>query len=159
MAYVKKKPLSEENLAECEALALAIKEYNQCRPRTERISQQHAAELMGITQGSFSSFLNGKLVINQKIAINVLKIFGIPIESYSPRLSAEINELSAYSSESNPVVAAKIPQSAFLAWEQLSIALIKLPSTPASGMTKALEAIEKDRARFNGVMRELMMAD
>lgn len=151
-----KKPLGPEHLEECRALRDAIQEYNAARPRAQQISQKKAGDLMGISQGAFSSFMNGRLIINKNFALNVLKIFSIPVEAYSLRLAAEFKEISSFD-ESQGVK--KFPPSVLHCWERLSIALIRLPAVPVSGVAKAMEEIESERQRFNGMLQAMMMSD
>lgn len=165
-----KVPLKEEQLAECAALYQAIKDWNTDRPKNERISQQQAAAMSGMTQGAFSSFLNGKLVLNKNVALVVFKAYGIPAEVYSPRLALEIKKLNVMNDGTAPAeepASAKItsavpkrpPQSLMRGWEKLNTALIRLPSVSVSQMPKALEEIEAERQRLGAIIQTLMYGE
>lgn len=165
-----KAPLKEEHLVECAALYQAIKDWNAGKPKNERISQQKAAEMSGMSQGAFSSFLNGKLVLNKNVALVVFKAYGIPAEVYSPRLALEIKKLNVMNDGPAPIDEAaseqapspshrKPPQSLIRGWEKLNTALIRLPSVSVSQMPKALEEIEAERQRLGAILQSLMYGD
>lgn len=164
-----KAPLKEEHLAECQALYQAIKDWNASKPKRERISQQQAAEMSGMTQGAYSSYLNGRLVLNKNLALLVYKAYGIPAEVYSPRLAKEISDLNVMNGgasvptepeSSMPAKKSmKPPQSLIRSWEKLNTALIRLPNTQISHMPKALEEIEAERQRLAAVIQSLMYVD
>ncbi len=89
-----KRQLEEWELAECASLKAAITAFNQDKDKNDRITQEAAGEALGITQGAFSNYLNGRLALNLEIAIGVSKLFGIPIGAFSPRLAQEIASAS-----------------------------------------------------------------
>ncbi|MEO4014796.1 helix-turn-helix transcriptional regulator [Pseudomonas rossensis] len=88
----KKRELDQWEKDECAALKEAIAEWNRARPKSERITQEQAGEALGMNQGSFSNYLNGRTALNLDFAFKVKVLFGIPVEDFSPRLAAEIRE-------------------------------------------------------------------
>lgn len=86
----KKRDLEQWERDECAALKGAIAEWNSARPKNERITQEQAGEALGMNQGSFSNYLNGRTALNLEFALKIKNLFGIPIESYSERLAKEI---------------------------------------------------------------------
>lgn len=89
-----KRQLEDWELAECASLKAAINAFNQDKDKNGRITQEAAGEALGITQGAFSNYLNGRLALNLEIAIGVSKLFGIPISAFSSRLAKEIASAS-----------------------------------------------------------------
>lgn len=90
----KKRDLEPWELAECAAAKAAIEAYNAGKPRSERITQEQAAARLEISQGTFSNYLNGRIALNMAFAAGVARIYGIPIEAFSPRLAGEIAKLA-----------------------------------------------------------------
>ena len=90
----KKRDLDNWEKDECAALKAAINAYNKARPKKDRITQEQAGAALGMNQGSFSNYLNGRLALNLEFAIKVSKLFGIPIEKFSNRLANEINTIN-----------------------------------------------------------------
>lgn len=88
----KKRVLEDWERNECAALKEAIAEWNRARPKNERITQEQAGEFLGMNQGSFSNYLNGRTALNFDFALKIKNLFGIPIERYSDRLAKEIKE-------------------------------------------------------------------
>jgi transcriptional regulator with XRE-family HTH domain len=91
---LKKRELSEWEKSECAALKAAIEEYNRVRPKKDRITQEQAGAALGMNQGSFSNYLNGRLAINLDFALKVSKLFDIPVERFSKRLAEEIDAIT-----------------------------------------------------------------
>lgn len=91
----KKRDLSEWERSECAALKAAIEEYNRARPKKDRITQEQAGAALGMNQGSFSNYLNGRLAINLDFALKVSRLFDIPVERFSKRLAQEIDDISS----------------------------------------------------------------
>ena len=89
-----KRPLEDWELAECAALKALIKEENASRPKEKRITQEAAGAALGMNQGSFSNYLNGRLRLNKDVAVGIFKLFGIPAEKYSKRLADEIADVA-----------------------------------------------------------------
>lgn len=90
-----KRVLEDWEKDECAALKAEIAAANKSRPKEKKLTQEAAAAALGMNQGSFSNYLNGRLALNKEIAAGVFRIFGIPVERYSPRLAAEIAEMAA----------------------------------------------------------------
>lgn len=88
----KKRVLEQWERDECAALKEAIAEWNSARPKNERITQEQAGESLGMNQGSFSNYLNGRTALNFEFALKIKNLFGIPVERYSQRLADEIKE-------------------------------------------------------------------
>ncbi|MGH8387658.1 MAG: helix-turn-helix domain-containing protein [Pseudomonas sp.] len=99
----KKRDLSEWEKSECAALKAAIEEYNRARPKSERITQEQAGAALGMNQGSFSNYLNGRLALNLEFALKVSKLFDIPIERFSPRLAQDIDDISSTTSKASDI--------------------------------------------------------
>lgn len=95
-----KRNLTEWEKAECAALKAQIGALNAARQKHERITQEAAGEALGMTQGAFSNYLNGRLALNADIAKGIFKVFGIAADSYSERLAVEMAEIAAASGRS-----------------------------------------------------------
>jgi transcriptional regulator with XRE-family HTH domain len=89
----KKRELSEWEKSECAALKAAIEEYNRVRPKKDRITQEQAGATLGMNQGSFSNYLNGRLALNLDFALKVSRLFDIPVERFSKRLAKDIEDI------------------------------------------------------------------
>jgi len=96
-----KRTLEDWELAECAALKALIKEENASRPKEQRITQEAAGAALGMNQGSFSNYLNGRLRLNKEVAVGIHKLFGIPVEKYSKRLAEEIADVAKAYGESD----------------------------------------------------------
>lgn len=90
-----RRDLTDLEKSECAALKAAVAAYNLHRGRTEKLTQEYIAQELGMTQGNLSSHLNGKRPINKEIASKMAVLLRVKIESFSPRLSAEIAEMAA----------------------------------------------------------------
>lgn len=88
----KKRDLQQWEKDECAALKEAIAARNRARPKTQRITQEQAAEALGMNQGSFSNYLNGRLALNFDFALKVSDLFGIQMHEYSDRLDKELRD-------------------------------------------------------------------
>lgn len=95
-----KRQLEDWELAECASLKAAITAFNQDKDKSGRITQEAAGEALGITQGAFSNYLNGRIALNLEIAIGISKLFGIPISTFSPRLAKDIASASGRKAQS-----------------------------------------------------------
>ncbi|TSD78688.1 helix-turn-helix domain-containing protein [Pseudomonas sp. KBS0710] len=85
-----KKPLSAPLMAECKAandLFLAKKNLL-------KLTQKKIAEAAGITPVSVNQYLRGINPLNARFAAVLAKAIQEPIESFSPRLAAEIAEMA-----------------------------------------------------------------
>jgi len=89
-----KRKLKDWELAECAALKALVIQENLSRPKEKRITQEMAGAALGMNQGSFSNYLNGRLALNKDIAVGIYKLFGIPAELYSKRLAEEIADVA-----------------------------------------------------------------
>lgn len=89
-----KRPLSGIHLAECKAAHdLFLSKKNALK-----LTQKQIAEAAGITPVSVNQYLKGINPLNARFATVLAKMLGEPIESFSPRLAAEIAEMAAASS-------------------------------------------------------------
>lgn len=93
----KKKPLSDAHLAECHAAnALFLSKKNALK-----LSQKKIADTAGITPASVNHYLNGINPLNARFASVLAKLLDEPIESFSPRLAAEIAAMTSAADHSN----------------------------------------------------------
>ena len=90
----KKRELEPWELAECAAAKAVMESFNAGKSRAERITQDQAAARLEIGQGAFSNYLNGRLALNMTFAAGFSRIFGVPVEAFSPRLASEIANLT-----------------------------------------------------------------
>lgn len=121
----KKRDLTEWEKSECAALKAAIEEYNRARPKNERITQEQAGAALGMNQGSFSNYLNGRLAINLEFALKVSKLFDIPVESFSPRLAQDIDDISSTISKTPEIEQQLFPYPLFEPEKDLSFKKVK----------------------------------
>lgn len=89
-----RRELEDWEKAECAALKAAIATFNQAALPKDRLTQEQIAQELGMTQGNLSSHLNGKRAITKEIAARIARLIGAPVESFSPRLAAEIAEMA-----------------------------------------------------------------
>lgn len=86
---MKKRPLTEEQLAECAALkAIYMAKKDQLG-----LTQEKAGELLGMNQGSFSHYLNGRNALHPEFAANIAKILEVPVSAFSTRLAHRIDSV------------------------------------------------------------------
>lgn len=93
----KKKPIAAELLAECQAahnLFLAKK-------NALKLSQKKIADTIGVSPAAVAHYLGGTNALNAKFAAAFARIIEEPVESFSPRLAAEITSLAAVAEHSN----------------------------------------------------------
>lgn len=89
MAYIKK-PLSDTLMAESKAAnAMFLSKKNALK-----LTQRKLAEAAGITPASVNQYLRGINPLNARFAAVLAKMLQEPIESFSPRLAAEISEMA-----------------------------------------------------------------
>ncbi|UBM24220.1 helix-turn-helix domain-containing protein [Pseudomonas sp. p1(2021b)] len=89
----KKKPIAPHLLAECKAAHdLFLSKKNGLK-----LTQRKIADAAGITPVSVNHYLKGINPLNAKFAAVLAKMLGEPIESFSPRLAAEIADMAAAS--------------------------------------------------------------
>jgi SOS-response transcriptional repressor LexA len=83
---MKKKELAPESKEECAALKAIFME----KRKTLGLTQEKAAAALGMNQGSFSHYLNGRNLINTPFAVQVSRLLGVPVDSFSPRIAKHI---------------------------------------------------------------------
>ncbi|WP_248769168.1 LexA family transcriptional regulator [Pseudomonas sp. MWU12-2345] len=88
MEIQKKKPLSPEQLADCAAL----KEVFNRKKAELGLTQEKAAQHLGMNQGSFSHYLNGRNSINLQFALAVAKLLDVSVSDFAPRLGKALEE-------------------------------------------------------------------
>ncbi|WP_054909082.1 S24 family peptidase [Pseudomonas sp. NBRC 111135] len=89
-----RRPMEDWEKNECAALKAAFVEYNRGRKGSERLTQEEAAEFLGINQGSLSNYLNGHRPLNLTIATGMSRLMGIPVSKFSPRLARDLEKFS-----------------------------------------------------------------
>lgn len=86
----KKKPLSPEQLAECEAAhRLFLAKKNELK-----LSQKKVADAAGISPPAVNLYFKGVNPLNAKFASILAGLLGEPVESFSPRLARELEGLT-----------------------------------------------------------------
>ncbi|ELW8976968.1 LexA family protein [Yersinia enterocolitica] len=86
---MKKKPLTNEQLADAERLKLIF----EAKKNDLGLSQETLAEQMGMGQSGVSQLLNGSNAINATHAAQFAKALGIKVDEFSPSLAREIAEM------------------------------------------------------------------
>lgn len=86
----KKKPLPPALLAECNA----AHDLYLSKKNALKLNQRKIADAAGITPVSVNHYLKGINPLNARFAAILAKLLNEPIESFSPRLAAEIAEMS-----------------------------------------------------------------
>ncbi|WP_312141249.1 LexA family transcriptional regulator [Stutzerimonas nitrititolerans] len=87
----KKKDLSPEQRAECEAAkALFVSRKNSLG-----LTQAKVADAAGISPAAVAMYLNGVNPLNAKFASVLARLIGEPVERFSPRLAEEIAGMTA----------------------------------------------------------------
>lgn len=92
---MKKKTLSPERLEECATLKSIFWE----KRKDLGLTQEKAAEALGMNQGSFSHYLNGRNALNVEFAAKAARLLGVPVSSFSPRLAKAIDDITISSGE------------------------------------------------------------
>ena len=93
-----KRPLTGIHLAECKAAHdLFLSKKNALK-----LTQKKIAEAAGITPVSVNQYLKGINPLNARFAAILAKVLEEPIESFSPRLAAEIAEMANVGSMRQP---------------------------------------------------------
>ncbi|WP_277592949.1 LexA family protein [Pseudomonas chlororaphis] len=87
---MKKKELEPIAKQECAALKAIFME----RRKALGLTQEKAAEALGMNQGSFSHYLNGRNSINTPFAVQVAHLLQVPVESFSPRIAKLIDMMT-----------------------------------------------------------------
>lgn len=82
----KKKPLSPEHRAECEAAnSIFLAKKNELK-----LSKKKVADMLGMSPAGVSLYLDGTNALNAKFAAAFAELIGEPVERFSPRLAEEI---------------------------------------------------------------------
>lgn len=89
-----RRPLTDEEKAECAAFKREFIAWNEARPKSERVTQEQAGSHLGMNQGSFSNYLNGHRALHRDIAIGIYELLGISVAKYSKRLAEEITRIA-----------------------------------------------------------------
>ncbi|CAH0649152.1 helix-turn-helix domain-containing protein [Pseudomonas alloputida] len=85
---MKKRTLTPEELAECQAL----KAVYLASKSNHGLSQMSLAEKLGITQSAVSMYMNGVNALNLPIALGFAKALNVSVEDFSPRLAKELGD-------------------------------------------------------------------
>lgn len=89
-----RRPLTDQEKAECAALKAEIAARNSQNTGGRRLTQEFLAQELGMTQGNLSSHLNGKRAISKEMAAKAALLLGIPVEKFSPRLANQIADMA-----------------------------------------------------------------
>lgn len=89
-APMKKKELEPIAKQECAALKAIFME----KRKALGLTQEKAAEALGMNQGSFSHYLNGRNSLNTPFAVQVAHLLQVPVEAFSPRLAKLIHTMT-----------------------------------------------------------------
>lgn len=89
----KKRELEPWEFEECMRLKRIVDSYNEDRAKIDRITQSDIGDDLNMTQGAVSMYLNGRNALNLDIAIYFAKKFNVPIETFSPRLQKQYDDL------------------------------------------------------------------
>ncbi|WP_019360543.1 LexA family protein [Pseudomonas asplenii] len=87
---MKKKELEPLAKQECAALKAIFME----KRKALGLTQEKAAEALGMNQGSFSHYLNGRNSLNTPFAVQVAHLLEVPVEAFSPRLAKLITSMT-----------------------------------------------------------------
>jgi len=94
---MKKENISEEQKIECSKL----QKIWLSKKKEKKLTQDDIANMLGVTQGAITQFLNGHTAINLTILLGFAKILGFDPYDVSPRLCNGFDFSSIYSSEDN----------------------------------------------------------
>ncbi len=90
-----RRPLQDWEKQECASLKAEFVAYNLSPPNGKKLTQEEAAHALGMSQGTFSSHLNGHRALNKEMAATMARMLGIPVARFSKRLAEEIQAMSA----------------------------------------------------------------
>ncbi|MDU8454846.1 helix-turn-helix transcriptional regulator [Pseudomonas syringae group sp. J254-4] len=90
-----RRQLEDWEKAECAALKAALAEFNRSSPKEKRLTQDELSHLLGMSQGTLSSHLNGHRALNLEMAATISGLLSVPIEKFSKRIAKEIATLSS----------------------------------------------------------------
>ena len=94
---MKKKILPPDRIEECAALKAIFME----KRKELGLTQEKAAECLGMNQGSLSHYLNGRNSLNADFAAKIAKLLGVPVSEFSLRLAEEIHSMAQSVSNDN----------------------------------------------------------
>lgn len=89
-----RRPLQDWERQECASLKAEFLAYNLSPPDGKKLTQEEAAHALGMSQGTFSSHLNGHRALNKEMAATLAGMLGIPVSRFSKRLADEIQAMS-----------------------------------------------------------------
>lgn len=90
----KKREITDWEKAECAALKAELDAFNAGKNRKDSLTQGKIADVLEISQGAVSSYLNGYNALNARVAGVIAGLIGISVEKFSPRLAAEIARIA-----------------------------------------------------------------
>jgi SOS-response transcriptional repressor LexA len=122
---MKKKTLTDEQLAECAKLKKIFIE----KQSELGLTQEKAAAALGMNQGSFSHYLNGRNALNVEFASKVARLLKVNVVDFSVRLQLEIYSLATANAD--------------------------IPGVSAMRKSLAFEEIRKDSKLQNGEMYKM----
>ncbi|MGP3790311.1 LexA family transcriptional regulator [Pseudomonas sp. B392_1p] len=93
----KKKILAPELLAECHA----AHELFLAKKNALKLSQKKIADEIGVSPAAIAHYLGGTNALNAKFASAFARLIDEPVESFSPRLAAEIAQMAATTDHAN----------------------------------------------------------
>lgn len=86
----KKRPLSAEQTAECQAAhRLYLERRNELN-----LSQKKIADEAGISAPAVNLYFKGVNALNVSFALVLSRMLRVPVEAFSPRLAAEIDDIT-----------------------------------------------------------------
>ncbi|MEY1661563.1 LexA family transcriptional regulator [Isoalcanivorax beigongshangi] len=91
MSEERKRPLTEDEAAECRSLKSL---WERKRKEGMSLTQSAAGDALGISQAAVSHYLNGRNRLNLSAALGFAKFLGADISDFSPRLAAEHRSLA-----------------------------------------------------------------
>lgn len=100
----KKREITDWEKAECAALKAELDAFNAGKSRKDSLTQGKIADVLEISQGAVSSYLNGYNALNTRVAGVIAGLIGIPVDKFSKRLAAEIARIAQTASWALPDV-------------------------------------------------------
>lgn len=85
---MKKRELTAEEKAECEALKALFK----AEQRKRGFSQEGIASALGMSQSALNMYLNGRNALNLEFALKIVKVLPAHIRDFSPRLADQLDQ-------------------------------------------------------------------
>lgn len=138
-----RRQLEEWEKAECAALKAALADFNSSSPKEKRFTQDELAHLLGMSQGTLSSHLNGHRALNLEMAATMSGLLSVPIEKFSERIAKEIATLSGAITKSSeaPEGDAPFTDKASTATQARQLAIAASPRS-RSALEKIAEAAD-----------------